>query len=165
MTFAVDYRVGMGAMVAVQDVAAAIGYLLGRSHLVSGGGTVSVESGKIGILGSSAGAIIASILARTDPRIRAAVSWSGHAGNPPLDGAYWAPLYDAHSTIDGSSPFKYAQDLQADYEAAGEPHDQYVTDETVHGLQFWNYDDPSNFGELTVRAESAAWLDRYVKGI
>jgi acetyl esterase/lipase len=169
LTFAVDYRVGLGAEPATYDVAEAVEFLARGPIPLSDGTTVAADPDRIGILGSSAGAIVACILALRLTRLRAAVAYSGHAGDPPVAATREpAPLFAAHSTIDSSAPYAYATKLRDLYDYAGAPHDLYVTTEKVHGLQFWSYldaelDDPEAPLTYIARELAVAHLTTYVK--
>jgi dienelactone hydrolase len=122
-----------------------------------------VNPRRIGMLGASNGGMLVTVLALGAPRLKAVVAWSGNAGDPPPEplvqpAPRWAALssQDQHLTMDSEVATQQA------WVEAGSPTGLYATDELCHGNCFWDYVDPVT-GTEVARAETIAWLDRYLK--
>jgi acetyl esterase/lipase len=138
----------------LRDVSRAVDYLETRSD---------VDTARIGMFGTSSGAVLAELFALGDGRLRAVVGYSGTVGDPPPPASVIpAPLFAAHSTDDRYAPYSGAVSTQQYWESLGSPHALYSTNQNCHSLCFWNLRDPILL-DFEARNRTLSWLNRYVK--
>jgi dienelactone hydrolase len=144
------------------ELNAAVSYLQSRAD---------VDDTRIGMLGSSAGAILTMMVGSRDERVDGIVAWSGHAWDPPAMGDRDspanppAPVFMANSRVDEAIPFAMAAEARLAWEQAGGTVELYATDEQVHGNEFWMFADPAHYpaNPHHARQRTLQWLATYVK--
>ncbi len=162
-SWAIDYRlaeeVPEGDLSGqIQDVIDATTWLYNGA-----GGLAPIDGHRIGMLGSSAGAVLACLTAIFDPRVKGYVSWSGNAGADPAalvpaSRAGFAPFLEFHDTEDPTTIFPNLlkmRDLW--HERCSQWRIFQTTGLGIHGFEYWTQ---TNFG----KALTLVWFEYHVKG-